>query len=355
MTSAIWLKVWSRFGRGISTILKCGSLPNKMNKQVSIINSWEVVTNEASRKCARPAVSVVITLFNYSAFITGCLDSVRATKSESLPGGFEVVVVDDGSTDASAKLVEQYLAAHDLPVCLVKKIVNSGLADARNVGLQMARAPLIFILDADNEIRPECLAAHYRALVDSDCALAYGAINQFDQATRKSLYTMSHREWSVRELVAQPCIDAMAMVRKKTVLELGGYSTEYGSILPQGWEDYDLWLKPAQAGYAGKLIPHVLSDYRVHSQSMLQSAWPRQRELAAYFSRKFHALVALHDDLPTLFGVSRRELAIANGCGNWLQARPKNKPVKWIHRLLGRKMCRSLCKRLTTVYCWLHP
>ncbi len=326
-----------------------------MNSETSIIHSREVVTNEASRACVRPAVSVVITLFNYSAFITGCLDSVRATHAAGLPGGFEVVVVDDGSTDASVKVVEQYLETHALPICLVKKNSNTGLADARNLGLLMARAPLVFILDADNEIRPDCLLAHYRALADSTYAMAYGAINQFDHVTRKSLATMSHREWDVRELVSRPCIDAMAMIRKELVLAVGGYSTEYGTIMPQGWEDYDLWLKLAQAGYAGKLIPQVLSDYRVHSESMLQSTWLRQRELAAYFARKFHALVALHADLPTWFGVSRRELAVANHQSDWLHAKPKNKPAKLIHRLLGKKLCRSLCKRLASVYAWLEP
>lgn len=317
--------------------------------------SWDVVTNEASRACLQPAVSVVITLFNYSAYIGACLDSVQATRAEDLPGGFEVVVVDDGSTDSSVTVVEAYLQTSPMPICLVKKSANSGLADARNTGLLVARAALVFILDADNKIRPDCLAAHYRALAASDHALAYGIINRFDQATGESLATMSHSEWDVRELVSHPCIDAMAMIRKETVQAVGGYSPEYGTILPQGWEDYDLWLKLAQAGHTGKLIPEVLSDYRAHAQSMIQSTWPCQRELAAYFCRKFHKLVSLQGDLPFLFGVSRRELAIANGTVAWLQARPAGREPKWIHRVLGRKMCRSLCKRLSALYHWLYP
>jgi glycosyltransferase involved in cell wall biosynthesis len=316
------------------------------------VSTWELAANAASRNCADPAVSVVISLYNYSAFIEGCLESVRAAATDGLPGGFEVVVVDDASTDASVQVVEKHMAAHQLPVCLVKKKLNSGLADTRNLGLLIARAPLVFILDADNEIRPECLVTLYRALASSRFAMAYGYINLFDHATRQSTGTMSRREWNVRELITGPCIDAMAMIRKETVLQVGGYSTEYGTVMPQGWEDYDLWLKLAQAGHSGKLIPQVLSDYRVHSQSMLQTAWPFQRELAAYFSRKFFALAQSHEDLPLWFGVSRKELAIASGQGPRLQSRPQG---KWIHRLLGEKMCRSLCKRMTTVYCWLHP
>lgn len=326
-----------------------------MNRPALVINSWEAAANQASQFCSRPAVSVVITLFNYSTYISACLDSVQASKTTGLPGGFEVVVVDDGSTDSSVKVVEEYMATSPLPICLIKKTTNTGLADARNIGLRVARAPLVFILDADNKIRPECLLTHYQVMAASGHAMAYGIINQFDNVTRKSLAVMSDREWDVRQLLSGPCIDAMAMIRRETVLLLGGYSSEYGNILPQGWEDYDLWLKLAQAGYSGKLIPQILSDYRVHSQSMLQSAWPFQRELAAYFYRKFHALVSLHEDLPVLFGVSRRELAIASGQGPWLASRPTSKADRLVHRVFGKKMCRSLSKRLTTIYCWLYP
>jgi glycosyltransferase involved in cell wall biosynthesis len=319
------------------------------------IKGCEVITNETIENCPNPAVTVLISLYNYSAYIEGCLESVRASRTEGLPGGFEVMVVDDGSTDESVKVVENYMAKHALPLYLIKKPVNSGLADTRNVGLKMARSRFIFILDADNEIRPECLLAHYHAIAGSDHAMVYGKINQFDQATRESVGTVGDMEWDVRELVSRSNIDAMAMIRKEPVLRLGGYSTEYGRILPQGWEDYDLWLKLAQAGYSGKLIPQVLSDYRVHAQSMIRATSPYNRELAVYFSRKFHFLVESYPDLPSFFGVPGDELAMAKRQGGWLQSRPEEARPKFVHRVLGKKMCRSICKRLASVCHWLYP
>ncbi len=314
---------------------------------------WEVVANEASRARTNPAVSVLITLYNYSAYITGCLDSVRASKAENLPGGFEVLVVDDGSTDDSVQVVEQYLKAHDLPICLVKKGRNSGLSDSRNVGLQLVRAPLVFILDADNSIRPECLSAHYAAMATSDYALAYSHINRFSHATGRSLGLMSDREWDVRRLVCGSCIDAMAMIRKEAVLRVGGYSTEYRTVLPQGWEDYDLWLKLAQAGERGKMIPQVLSDYRVHEQSMVHGTNDYRRLFAQHFLVKFSFLAQQYPDTDSLFGFSRRELAIAEQLGRF-QARPKSRGQKIVHQLLGRKMSHSLCKRMAAAYNWLY-
>src|SRR5882757_5818555 len=98
-------------------------------------SAWESVSNEAVRNCPAPVVSVIISLYNYAAYIKACLGSVAASNTDGLPGGFEVIVVDDASTDSSVRLVEDYLAASTLPICLVKKKVNSGVSDTRNIGL----------------------------------------------------------------------------------------------------------------------------------------------------------------------------------------------------------------------------
>lgn len=326
-----------------------------MKPAPNINGAWEIADNAALANCAAPAVSVVISLYNYAAYIAGCLDSVRASKTDGLPGGFEVVVVDDCSKDNSVAVVEKYMAASPLPIRLVKKLANAGLADTRNIGLLLARAPLVFILDADNTIRPNCLLEHYRALADSDYAMAFGIINRFDHDTGASVGTMSQYEWEVPRLVAGPCIDAMAMVRKETVQSVGGYSVEYGHYLPQGWEDYDLWLKFALAGHVGKFIPQILSDYRVHSGSMLQKLLPHQGLLAAHFTRKFLPLMAKYNDLPVLFGFPRRDLIALCAEGRGLQFSLQKRPARLFHYVLGKRLCRSLCKRLVEIYCWLHP
>ena len=326
-----------------------------MNKLSTLINAWDLVDNGAFSKVTSPAVTVLITLYNYSAYITSCLDSVRASKIDGIPGGIEVVIVDDASTDASVKVVEEYMTANTMPIRLAKKVMNTGLADSRNTGLLIARAPLVFILDADNEIRPKCLATHYDTLHSSNHAFAYSLINCYDNDTRKTLKIISDKDWDPRLLVARPCIDAMAMVRREVLLSVGGYSTEYGTILPQGWEDYDLWLKLAQANYTGTLIREVLSDYRSHETSMIHGISAKQRELAIYFTRKFHSLVKQHDDVPELFGVSRKELAISNGQTAWLQPSLRKRKPGLTQRLLGEKMCRSIGKRLASAYCWICP
>jgi glycosyltransferase involved in cell wall biosynthesis len=268
---------------------------------------WVLDSNAAFDACSTSSVTVIITLYNYADYIEECLDSVCAIVGDRLPNGFDVLVIDDCSTDHSVSLVEAYIQRVDTPICLVKKAFNTGLADARNTGLQLARAPFVFILDADNWIYPNCLSVLYEAINTSGSAAVYGVINRFNSKTGKGAGLMSFYEWDVQELLSYPYIDAMAMFKKDILLQVGGYSTELMVIAWSGWEDYDLWLKLAQAGYEAKLVPRILSAYRVHPNSMIHTTNAYTDILIQHFKKKFSKLIEQHPDLPTVFGVPRGE------------------------------------------------
>lgn len=271
-------------------------------------NPWHFKSNQAYNNCNNPCITVVITLFNYSKYIYECLDSVSQSDISNLTGNIEVIVIDDCSTDDSAIVVEKYLETSDLPICLVKKWFNTGLADARNVGLELARSPYIFILDADNWIYPHCLATLYDTIKSSKYAAVYGEISRFDNDTRKELNRISCDEWDVTKLVKQPYIDAMAMFDRDILLKIGGYSTdliEYGWF---GWDDYDVWLKLAQSNYSCKLVAKVLSAYRVHSTSMINITNKYALNLAKYFCQKFADIAQKYQESEMIFGFSQSEL-----------------------------------------------
>ena len=271
-------------------------------------NPWELKYNRAYQNCKNPCITVVITLFNYSKYIHECLNSVANSDIYDLPGNIEVLVIDDCSTDNSAILVEEYLEKSDLPICLIKKWFNTGLADARNIGLEQANSPYIFILDADNWIYPHCLSVLYEQINSSKYAAVYAEISQFDNDTRKELGRISSHEWDVNKLVTQPYIDAMAMFNREILLKVGGYSTdliEYGWF---GWDDYDVWLKLAQANYSCKFVPKVLSAYRVHSTSMINTTNKYALNLAKYFCQKFADIAQKYQTSEMIFGFSQNEL-----------------------------------------------
>lgn len=96
-------------------------------------------------------ISVVIPLYNKARTVARAMESVLAQRGAE----FEVVVVDDGSTDGSDKIA----AAYGSRIVYLRQD-NAGPAAARNRGVERSKHPIVAFLDADDELLPECLAAH---------------------------------------------------------------------------------------------------------------------------------------------------------------------------------------------------
>ncbi len=274
-------------------------LAESRDRQAAGDTPWTTVANAAYSSASPPAVTVLVTLFNYRQYVARCLDSVLAATPPA--GGLEIVVVDDASTDGGADLVEGSMAATPVPLLLARKALNSGLADARNVGLTLARGRHVFILDADNWIYPHSLAVLQQALDEGGVAATYGHIARFDDETGQGLDLMSSLDWNPRRLIEGPYIDAMALLDRQAVLDVGGYSTELIEHGWFGWEDYDLWLKLAQAGKSCRLVPRIVAGYRDHGGSMLRRTNRSSKHVARYFANKFAGLLDQHPGLDTHF------------------------------------------------------
>lgn len=203
-------------------------------------------------------VAVVIPLYNYEEYIGEALDSLLAQTLDR----FNVIVVDDCSTDNSGAVARAWLMEHSArfaSATLLRNRVNSGLAMTRNAGIDYADGELIMLLDADNKLLPDCLDYCRKALADSTAAFVYPGLEAFGSDS----YVFSDAEWEPMRLRRQNYIDAMAMLRKPCWASVGGYTDQRS-----GWEDYDLWCKFAERGFWGKNLPEVLAMYRVHPKSM---------------------------------------------------------------------------------------
>src|SRR5215213_3125487 len=99
---------------------------------------------------ASPLVSVVIPCYNQAHFLGEAIESVLA---QSYPN-FEIVVVDDGSTDDTSEVAGSY------PKVRLVRQENQGLSGARNAGLARSEGEYVVFLDADDRLRPEALEAH---------------------------------------------------------------------------------------------------------------------------------------------------------------------------------------------------
>lgn len=229
-----------------------------------------------------PDVTVVIPCYNYGRYVTEALDSVAASV-DVVP---EVIVVDDHSDDGSTEIVRRWLATHDwVPAQLITRHANGGLAAARNLGFERARAPFVFPLDADNTIYPHCLSRLLEALLPTDAAGAYGMLESFND--RRGL--LSALEWSVERLVGGPYIDAAALIRRSAWAAVGGYSAAADELY--GWEDYDLWLNLANHGMRAVFVPELLVRYRSHGSSMIHTTNIETASIASFLRRR-------HTNLP---------------------------------------------------------
>jgi glycosyltransferase involved in cell wall biosynthesis len=232
---------------------------------------------------ARPDITVVVPLHNYAQHVG---DAVRSA-IDSVGVRLDVVVVDDHSTDDSRAVVEQVMAERpDAAVQLVALDANQGLSAVRNLALGYARAPSVFFLDADNLLAPHGLARLQRALARRpDAAFAYGMIAGFGDDDR----LVSAYPWDPERLVFGNYIDAMALVRRAVLEEVGGYSVEMQDA-HGGWEDYELWLRLAAKGLVGVLVPEMVGRYRVHATSMVSTVNLDVATTFAYLRDQYPAL-----------------------------------------------------------------
>ncbi|MEP7112801.1 MAG: glycosyltransferase [Ilumatobacteraceae bacterium] len=210
---------------------------------------------------ATPEVSVVVSLYNYADVVTDTLDSIVASEDVS----FELIVVEDHATDDSRAVVQRFIDTNPaVPIVLIAKDANEGLAAARNTGFEHARAPLVMVMDADNTIYPTCLRKLADALNDTAAVdAAYSILEDFgeQQNIRSAL------AWDVDRLCRANYIDAQAMLRRSAWQRLGGYRAD--DDLVYGWEDWDLWLRLAADGGQAMLVTQILGRYRVQRDSMV--------------------------------------------------------------------------------------
>jgi glycosyltransferase involved in cell wall biosynthesis len=204
-----------------------------------------------------PRVSVIIPAYNAAEFIGEALDSVGAQTFRD----FEVLVIDDGSTDGTADIAEAY----GDPV-RVMRTSNHGAARARNTGVAAATGELVAFLDADDIWEPDKLARQVVA-IRAERRFVYCDTLSF------GLQTMSGMRMSgggtlpsgniLVDLVQNNFVaTSTVLIDREVVQRAGGFDVD----LRVG-EDWMLWLRAARLTEAS-YVPAVLVRYRIHAGSM---------------------------------------------------------------------------------------
>lgn len=222
-----------------------------------------VVSASPSHRALPPRVSVITALYNQRPWV---LDALRSVDMGTFRE-FELIVVDDGSSDGSLEVVESWSRDHpQVALLLLTHPVNRGLPRARNTGLDFARGEYTFVLDSDNELLPNCLERLVTKLDrDHDASFAYGILACFNDAGDYT-HLISQFPWDPQRLRDANYIDAMALFRTHLLRNMGGYTTDRRLY---GWEDYDLNCRIAETGRRAAFVQELVGRYRISPGSML--------------------------------------------------------------------------------------
>ena len=208
-----------------------------------------------------PLVSVVIPCYNQAHFLGEAIESVLA---QSYPN-FEIIVVDDGSTDDTSEVAGRY------PKVRLVRQENQGLSGARNAGLARSEGEYVVFLDADDRLLPEALETGLEYLeARPECAFVNGHYryitldgSPFSTRTQPVVGDRHYAELLHNNYIA---MHATVMYRQAVFESVGGFDTSLSAC-----EDYDLYLRIARRF---PICSHeeVVAEYRRHDANMSSNA-----------------------------------------------------------------------------------
>lgn len=205
-----------------------------------------------------PRITVYLTNHNYGRFIGQAIDSVL---TQTLPD-FELIVIDDGSTDDSRSIIESY-SLHPKVVAIFQE--NKGLNVTNNIALRAARGEYIMRLDADDWLDPHALQV-MAGILDRDpgVGLVFPDYYTVDVEGRMIELVRRHNFTDV-ELHDQPAHGACTMARRSCLLEIGGYDESFRC--QDGW---DIWIRVIQH-YKVANVNLPLFYYRQHDRNLTRN------------------------------------------------------------------------------------
>src|SRR5258706_1166971 len=211
-----------------------------------------------------PRLSVVMSTRNRGQALPRSLAALAASRT-TLP--WELVVVDNGSTDDTGRVLDEFRAGARFELRIIEQR-RAGLSRARNAGLEAARGEIVCFTDDDCYVQPDFLDAMSGVFDEQELGYVGGRVVLFDPADAPITIqpSESRRDLPPRSYIAVGTIHGANFAFRRTVLErVGGFDVRLGAgtSIPSG-EDVDMLSRASAAGFAGAYDPRptVLHHHR---------------------------------------------------------------------------------------------
>lgn len=284
--------------------------------------------------------SVIIPTFNRAGQLVRTLESILA--QDGLPGPLEVIVVDDGSADETARVLR---GLGDAGACTYVRQPNQGAAAARNTGVAQSRGDVLVFLDDDIQLRPGAPAALVRAVQENPHTVVLGTLVT-PEALRTTPFARIVAEAgapqrSPIEVHYTHCMTGLLALHRSDFFSLGGFEDPARGRLY--WDDVAFGRAAHQAGFRIVRTPHAVGEHWDYALADLGTScrrWERASEAAATLFQHYPDLAPeipmFHDKYPV----------------NWQEDSPKLIARKLARRVLSAQPVRSgmenLARRMDT-------
>lgn len=211
----------------------------------------------------RPTVSVIVPVFNGEKYIRQTIESIL----DQDYGSYEIIVVDDGSTDTTGEIIKQYAS--------IKYIHqdNRGVASARNTGIQIAHGDYLAFIDADDLWDSTKLSKQHAFMVDHpEIAYTFTRHTLFLSEDMETMPAWVRPDYAEGELAAY--IPSSMMIKKDVFIRIGYFDESF--VLS---EDSDWFMRARDLGFKMAIIPENLLLKRVHSANLSGDTMKTQKSL----------------------------------------------------------------------------
>ena len=251
-----------------------------------------------------PTVSVIVPTYNRADLLPRALDSILGQTYE---GPIEVIVIDDGSTDHTAAIMDRYLAGNSAVRVRFEQPGRGGVVAARNHGVSIATGTWIAFLDSDDEWLPGKLAAQIALAEATGAGVVHTGFRYIDttgQFTDDGPQRVDNpaRGKCVTAMLAEDTVIFSSVAIRRDVLDRIISEAPHGKAFDPRWtcgEDYDLLLRAAVVTEFA-YIPDVLTYYRVHANQTGMDNLPRvfgyHCRVQIDFADRFGKYLGLADD-----------------------------------------------------------